>query len=54
MSTPRMTLPQRGRPVAIDPKDRTISVRLTEQQYRQWVRLGGAKWLHKMISLHGV
>jgi hypothetical protein len=29
---------------------KTIGVRVTQSEYEQWVKLGGAKWLRKLLQ----
>jgi hypothetical protein len=29
---------------------KTIGVRLTQSEYEQWVKLGGCKWLRKLLQ----
>ena len=29
---------------------KTIGVRVTQSEYEQWIKLGGAKWLRKLLQ----
>jgi hypothetical protein len=29
---------------------KAIGVRVTQSEYKQWVKLGGAKWLRKLLQ----
>jgi hypothetical protein len=39
-----------GRPPALDPVTKYISVKLTEAEYRAWVALGASKWLRPILQ----
>jgi hypothetical protein len=39
-----------GRPPAVNPANKMISVKLTQEQYRRWVEIGASRWLKRMLN----
>lgn len=39
-----------GRPKSTNPANKPILVRLTQEQHRQYLELGGARWLKRMLN----
>ena len=47
--------PGAGRPQSTDPALHIVKARLTDQQYANWIKLGGSRWVKRLIdeSLNG-
>ena len=39
-----------GRPKSTNPANKPILVRLTQEQHRQYLEIGGARWLKRLLN----
>ena len=39
-----------GRPKSTNPANKPILVRLTQEQHRQYLEIGGARWLKRLLD----